>query len=1200
MGGFKWTFAGALLLAGCSSSGTEPSQSIDTKGEALTTSLAARSGALCFVERTGGFHRNIGFAEPGADGFVDSALAQGEAVLGGTNTSTGYRLAQTDVEFEVTDMRAAWDDAAHGPRQQVCAEVSVRNACNLERACWHADGGWSLERKSNPGMTTLSDCGNNGETIVAQDSGASERAEPLLVGNRYTLHVDVAQGSTQPQISAVFKKGSNARVVQRAWTAPLAGFSGMRHDRMGIRSRVSGQKPMAYSEPLTASCQDCQSTLSALVQGDAQGSSGPLSCTYEGAFSPPEALRLTTQTCRGPMKNSLAWAPPAGISASDISGYSVFRDGLAQNLTAIPSTTWDDRLNLLPSQIYTYQVGWRDAAGKLRDLATLAVTTPEACKPEAFDDGVHHVGAVLMRFRDAPLPREPYSLAAAREAFSTSPNSATAFIHEVSRGTATLDIQTYGWIDLPYAARDYCSDTYDPPGGGTLGYGYCGPSVSNPNEIGYFEFDSFARQNGVPIDSFENVIYVLHGLANRGAAGYGRIDMGTATGNIDTSALVHEMGHLYGLQHAFSWDCDSASTISPGADLFDPGSNGCEAWAYGDTSDTMGTGPHHYNTVNLLRLGWLSGAETAVAEIGQSYWLGKLNSTTYPLRQLRVPLDHPASYFLEYRAAEGFDALSPCSTCNPQTGGTTSPVQGVTIRTVPGSWTFRGVSQLDAGTMVVNDPPLRGGQSWYDRYRKLTVRVLEENSEGAKVEVVWDGSATAPVANCQDGAKNGTETDVDCGGSCAGCLEGRACLAASDCQSGDCRSGSCYLPPVDVKAGGNFACAQFSDGSVRCWGRNDRGQLGVSSQATPVGDQPGEMGLSLRRVPLSGPAQSFALGDGHGCAVLQGGAVECWGKNSNGQLGAGDTTDRVGVVVRANLPANANSVSLGDDFSCALSNDGKVRCWGSNFSGQLGRGSRDDIGDGPNEMGSALWPINIPGLPTQIAAGSNHVCAVVLNDNFQNELRCWGDNGSGQLGLGATGSFGDSAAELVPPAILLGTGFRPSAVAAGAYHSCAVNNTGALKCWGSAMFGETGYGDTKTRGRTTATMGDALLTVPLGRAVAAVQAHQLSTCVVFNDATNVCWGFAGAAVGQPSFIDHFGVGDAPNEVSPSLPAIDLGPGFQTAAFAAGYTFNCALSTDRRLKCWGMNSYGELGAGDVLSRGAAANELGANLPFVSLP
>jgi alpha-tubulin suppressor-like RCC1 family protein len=181
------------------------------------------------------------------------------------------------------------------------------------------------------------------------------------------------------------------------------------------------------------------------------------------------------------------------------------------------------------------------------------------------------------------------------------------------------------------------------------------------------------------------------------------------------------------------------------------------------------------------------------------------------------------------------------------------------------------------------------------------------------------------------------------------------------------------LPAVDlgpgrtalqVIAGDRHTCARLDDGSVKCWGRNLEGQLGLGD-TVQRGASPGQMGASLPSVSL-GPGRTalqLTAGAEHTCARLDDGSAKCWGRNDFGQLGLGDTQPRGGGPgeMSAALPAislgpgrTALGLAAGGGHTCARLDDGAVKCWGLNDVGQLGLGDTLNRGDGPGQMGAAL------------------------------------------------------------------------------------------------------------------------------------------------------------------------------------------------------------------------------------------------------
>ncbi|MGC9079924.1 MAG: RCC1 domain-containing protein, partial [Nanopusillaceae archaeon] len=182
-----------------------------------------------------------------------------------------------------------------------------------------------------------------------------------------------------------------------------------------------------------------------------------------------------------------------------------------------------------------------------------------------------------------------------------------------------------------------------------------------------------------------------------------------------------------------------------------------------------------------------------------------------------------------------------------------------------------------------------------------------------------------------------------------------------------------------IAAGGSHTCALLSDGTVKCWGSNDDGQLGDGTNVyrhTPV------------IVQNLSNAIAIAAGESHTCALLSDGTVWCWGYNAFGQLGYGTYfTDRYTPVKVQNL-SNAIAIAAGGYHTCALLSDRTVWCWGSNYFGQLGDGTRED----------RHTPVKVQNLSNviAIAAGWYHTCALL----YDGTVWCWGDNDDGQLGDG--------------------------------------------------------------------------------------------------------------------------------------------------------------------------------------------------------
>jgi len=292
---------------------------------------------------------------------------------------------------------------------------------------------------------------------------------------------------------------------------------------------------------------------------------------------------------------------------------------------------------------------------------------------------------------------------------------------------------------------------------------------------------------------------------------------------------------------------------------------------------------------------------------------------------------------------------------------------------------------------------------------------------------------------------------------------------------------------LELVAGFGYTCARLDNGGVKCWG--NALALGLSASFTSRGDSSNEMGDALPYVDLGADRKAVALyaGWAHTCARLDNATVKCWGLNQDGQLGLGDTVTR-GVApsqMGDNLPAldfgsfrSALQLSLGERHTCVLLDDYNVKCWGSGLSGRLGLGNTLSYGNATGRMGDSLPVVNMGRKALEISAGAEHTCAR-LDDRT---TKCWGANGAGQLGVGDADNRGDGPGEMGGqlPAANLGAALYASELVTGQLHNCARLENNTVKCWGFNSSGQLGVGDTFARGAQAGEMGDALPTVDLG------------------------------------------------------------------------------------------------------------------------
>ena len=230
---------------------------------------------------------------------------------------------------------------------------------------------------------------------------------------------------------------------------------------------------------------------------------------------------------------------------------------------------------------------------------------------------------------------------------------------------------------------------------------------------------------------------------------------------------------------------------------------------------------------------------------------------------------------------------------------------------------------------------------------------------------------------------------------------------------------------------GAHTCALTAGGGVKCWGRNDRDQLGdgtFSTHRMPVG----VVGLSRDVIAITAGWQ-------HTCALTTDGAVKCWGFNDTGQLGDGTTTSSTTPVNVVELSNDVTTVSAGHDHTCALTTGGGVKCWGHNWHGQLGDGT----------FVTRTIPVDVVGLSSGVIAistrGHAHTCVVMESGG----VKCWGDNNHGVLGDG-------TSVESTTPVDVAWLSSGVANIASGSEHNCALTHEGGVKCWGYNLSGQLG------------------------------------------------------------------------------------------------------------------------------------------------
>lgn len=202
---------------------------------------------------------------------------------------------------------------------------------------------------------------------------------------------------------------------------------------------------------------------------------------------------------------------------------------------------------------------------------------------------------------------------------------------------------------------------------------------------------------------------------------------------------------------------------------------------------------------------------------------------------------------------------------------------------------------------------------------------------------------------------------------------------------------------ADLVAGYNHTCALLDGGLARCWGNATALGLGGLEN---IGDD--ELPSTVGHVPLGEPVVQLAAGRRHTCALTTQGAVRCWGDAPHGALGyPGITASLDAAVGPVDVGAEVAQIAAGREHTCALTTQGRVRCWGAGARGALGYGTTYDVGD--DEPPASLGDVDLAEKAVQVAAGDSFTCALLQSGR----VSCWGSGGDGEIGYGATSNIGD-------------------------------------------------------------------------------------------------------------------------------------------------------------------------------------------------
>lgn len=378
-----------------------------------------------------------------------------------------------------------------------------------------------------------------------------------------------------------------------------------------------------------------------------------------------------------------------------------------------------------------------------------------------------------------------------------------------------------------------------------------------------------------------------------------------------------------------------------------------------------------------------------------------------------------------------------------------------------------------------------------------------------------------------------------------------------------------------IATGNDHTCALLDNGAVRCWGRNHYGQLGYGN-LTVIGDN--EFPETAGDVDVGGRVIQIAAGDYHTCALLDTGTVRCWGLGAYGRLGYYNLIDDTNLNIGDDeVPADAGDVDVGGRV-VQIAAGGYHTCALLDTdavrcwgNGSAGRlGYGNSLTIGDDEAPATAGDVNVGGLVTRIATGGTHTCALLDTA----AVRCWGNNPYGQLGYGNTLDIGDN--ELPAAAGDVNVGGRVTRIATGSNHTCAVLETGKVRCWGYGLHGALGYASTDSVGddELPTTAGD----VDVGGSVGQIAAGGSHTCARLKNGAVRCWGYG--LHGQLGYNDTRDIGDDEHPAE----AGDVNVGGWVEQIVTGANHTCARLEAGNVRCWGYGVNGRLGYGNHQSIG----------------
>ncbi len=409
-----------------------------------------------------------------------------------------------------------------------------------------------------------------------------------------------------------------------------------------------------------------------------------------------------------------------------------------------------------------------------------------------------------------------------------------------------------------------------------------------------------------------------------------------------------------------------------------------------------------------------------------------------------------------------------------------------------------------------------------------------------------------------------------------------------------------------IEAAAFHTCGRTAAGAAYCWGDNGAAQLGIGALSPANATTPQAVSGDLTFASVS-------VGGIHACGLTAGGTAYCWGGDLYGGLGGGAPGPEIctGSTPCSSAPLAVaggltfSSLSAGWGPTCAVTANGSAYCWGDNLDGALGVGADTGSVQSCSVGPCSYTPLAVAGglAFTTLGAGNFHACGLTSSG----AAYCWGDNSTGQLGIGVnaapdTCATGHGPCSRTPVAVAGGLTFTTLNV--GTQHTCARASDGSWYCWGLNNYGQLGTGATGPEscvGGPGVPCSSTPVRVSAGINFTAVVAGRRHSCGVTSAGAAYCWG--------ENVSGQLGDGTTTNSLTP----VAVAGGLTFATLSPFISHTCGLTTGGVGYCWGSNSHGELGdrtttsstvpvrvAGQPGAAAAGARQVGAGRRTMSEP